>query len=87
MQGSPQLSQAGQVFSRVESLHNNPVPTTPTKVDPDHEERRDNFRDCLCAGTQCRSIQVVPLTRGTQGAYPSQRGKRSFYFRGGLVFN
>ena len=51
MQGSPQLSQAGQVFRRVESPHNNPVPTTPTEVDPDQEERRDNFRDCLCRHT------------------------------------
>ena len=51
MQGSPQLSQAGQVFSWLEFLHNKPVPTTPTEVDPDHEERRDNFRDCLCRHT------------------------------------
>ena len=50
-------------------------------------KREGTTFEIACAGTQCRSIQVVPLTRGTQGAYPSQRGKRSFYFRGGLVFN
>ena len=47
MQGSPQLSLAARVFRWVESLHHKPVPTTPTEVDPVHEERRDNFRDCL----------------------------------------
>ena len=39
------------------------------------------LRDCLCRHTM-PAIQVAPLTRGTQGACPSQRGQRSFTSEG-----
>ncbi|EJK56853.1 hypothetical protein THAOC_23173 [Thalassiosira oceanica] len=52
-----------------------------TVVDPvqvDGEEGQ--LRDCPCQHTQ-RTMPVIssrPLTRGTQGACPSQQGQRSF---------